>query len=114
MGRIDSRPRLVLGRGAEFIIPFSGNPSTLPQPSLTPVADSTSMLRVLHRPCQNTSKYFLRSPSTISPIFSVTMANKAAFLETEKGVFAVRDTEIGQPSDKEVLIKVTSVVELVS
>ncbi|KAF2733869.1 GroES-like protein [Polyplosphaeria fusca] len=34
------------------------------------------------------------------------MANRAAFLETEKGEFTVRDTEIGQPGDGEILIKV--------
>lgn len=34
------------------------------------------------------------------------MANRAAFLEAEKGSFAVRDTEIGEPGEKEVLIKV--------
>jgi hypothetical protein len=34
------------------------------------------------------------------------MANRAAFLESEKGKFVVRDAEIGQPGEGEVLVKV--------
>ncbi|KAF2681811.1 GroES-like protein [Lentithecium fluviatile CBS 122367] len=34
------------------------------------------------------------------------MENRAAFLESQKGVFVVRDAEIEQPREKEVLIKV--------
>lgn len=35
-----------------------------------------------------------------------TMRNRAAFLETAKGDFAVRETEVPQPEEGEVLIKV--------
>jgi len=34
------------------------------------------------------------------------MSNRAAFLESEKGKFVVRDTETGEPGEGEVLIKV--------
>jgi len=34
------------------------------------------------------------------------MANRAAFLESAKGAFVVRDADIEQPGEKEILIKV--------
>lgn len=49
-------------------------------------------------------------PKTLNQVFSTTklpiMSNKAAFLETAKGEFVVRDTEIAQPGEGEILIKV--------
>jgi Zn-dependent alcohol dehydrogenase len=34
------------------------------------------------------------------------MSNKAAFLESEKGHFAVSNADIGKPGEREVLVKV--------
>jgi Zn-dependent alcohol dehydrogenase len=38
------------------------------------------------------------------------MSNRAAFLETPKGQFVVRDAEIAEPREGEVLVKVCIVI----
>lgn len=40
------------------------------------------------------------------------MSNKAAYLESEKGSFVVRDAEVWQPGEGEVLVKVSTVQRL--
>jgi hypothetical protein len=40
------------------------------------------------------------------------MSNKAAFVEAEKGRIVVRDAEIGQPGEGEVLVKVLPFLNL--
>lgn len=40
------------------------------------------------------------------------MSNKAAFVDSEKGQIVVRDAEIGQPGEGEVLVKVTSSISI--
>jgi len=41
------------------------------------------------------------------------MANRAAFLESEKGAIVVRDAENSKPGEGEVLVKVRSVAQVI-
>jgi hypothetical protein len=50
---------------------------------------------------------FVQSHKNLQRLKIVTMSNRAAFLETPKGQFAVRDAEVPQPEQGEILIRVS-------